>query len=182
VDPLTAEPQSDDRSAAPAHRTAIACATISGVAAVAAAVVAGLMGKGPEFWTDLFSSTPPAPVRTVTVKLPGDGLLPHTNIDVAVPDARTKPGESLWLAIQNLKDTTWHLYACTTNSAGQGTCTDVPVGASVDAPGPWSMTAVVVDPDGHAKIVEERAKHKGDLFAWFGEDLTAIGSATGHRR
>lgn len=180
---MTAEPQSDERSAAPPgqHRTAIMSATITGAAVVAAAVVAGLFGEGPEFWTDIFSTTPATPPRTLTVKVPGDGLIPAGNIDVSVPDARTKPGDSLWLGIQNLKSSNWNLYPCTVNSAGQGTCADVALGDRADSPGPWSITAVVVDPGGQEKIVKEQARHKGDLFEWFGEDLVAIGSSTGSR-
>jgi hypothetical protein len=191
-DPLIADRQEPPDSTAPDRQedtepvreraTVLRSAMIGAAATLAAAVVGGVFGLGPKFWTDFLELGPRTEPRTLTVRLPGDGLLPHSNIDVSVPDARIRPGESLWLAVQNLKDSTWYLHPCTINSAGEGACTDVSVGASVDAPGPWTVAAVVVGPGGHEKILEDKAKHRGDLFAWFEEDLMAIGSTTGQRR
>ncbi|SNY40259.1 hypothetical protein [Paractinoplanes atraurantiacus] len=163
------------------HRTAIWSAAIGGTTVVAAAIVAGLLGWGPGFWTDLFDPGPRVERRTLAVTLPNDGKLPPTDVDITVPDAKPKSGESLWVAVRNLKDTTWYLHPCTADSAGRGLCSDVTVGATVISPGPWTISAIIVNDSGHEKILKAQSKYTGSLEDWLDDDLTAIGAASGRR-
>ncbi|MFF5084818.1 hypothetical protein ACFY36_47925 [Actinoplanes sp. NPDC000266] len=167
------------------HKTAIRTAVISGVAVIVAgvvsAIVSGVLGFGPSFWTDLLERNPKIQPRTLSVTVPDDGRLPASKIDVTVPDARPKPGESLWLGVQNLNDTTWYLRPCTTDNAGKGTCSDITVGLTVTTAGRWRMKAVIVNDSGHEKIVKAKSEHTGSLYTWLDDDLVASGDATGHR-
>jgi hypothetical protein len=62
-----------------------------------------------------------------------------------------------------------------------GTCKGVTIGATRDAPGPWTITALVVGEDGQAKILRANSHHNGSLTDWLGKDVIAIGSADGYR-
>jgi hypothetical protein len=163
------------------HKTTIWSAIIGALALVAAAVITGVLGWGPDWYNSFFGTASQASTRSLTVVLPNDGDLPHGNIDFTIPDATPKADQTLWAAIKNHKDSNWYLYPCTADHSGKGTCKDVTIGANRDAPGPWTIAALIVGEDGQGKILKGNSHHNGSLTDWLGKDLIAIGSADGYR-
>lgn len=163
------------------HKTQMRVALIGAAGLAIAAIIGGLMAWAPEVLRDLFNPTPRQEPRKLTVQLPNQGKLPHSNVDVAIPDARPEAGQAVWLAIRHVKDDTWYLYPCTADPLGRASCVNVTVGANVDSLGPWDIAGIVVDDGGREKIIEGKSKHEGNLVEWFDKSLLALGSSSASR-